>query len=163
MEQPRDAVHALVSAIDYPMFIVTVAAGGERAGCLIGFATQCSISPPRFLVCLSNKNRTYRVSQGAEVLVVHLVPAEAEELAELFGSETGDDVDKFSRCDWHPGPEGTPILDECENWFAARILERFVAGDHDALLLEPFEAAGDEDGTAFTFHRARRLEPGHEA
>ncbi|HTI35116.1 MAG TPA: flavin reductase, partial [Miltoncostaea sp.] len=69
-------VHEIVSAIDYPMYIVTVAAGGERAGCLVGFTTQCSIDPPRFLVCLSLRNHTFRVSQGAEVMVVHLVPAD---------------------------------------------------------------------------------------
>ena len=47
------AVHELVSELDYPMFIVTCADERERAGCLVGFATQCSIDPPRFLVCLS--------------------------------------------------------------------------------------------------------------
>src|SRR4051794_41781759 len=61
---PAHAVHELIDELDYPMFIVTVAAGGERAGCLVGFATQCSINPPRFLVCLSDKNRTFRVEIG---------------------------------------------------------------------------------------------------
>ena len=70
-------VHRLVSALDYPMFIVTVAAGDERAGCLVGFATQCSIDPPRFLVCISDKNRTFRVARDADTMVVHLVPEEA--------------------------------------------------------------------------------------
>ncbi len=155
-------VHSLVSDLDYPMFIVTATNGRERAGCLIGFATQCSINPPRFLVCLSDKNRTYRVAQEAEVLVVHLVPAEATALAELFGSETGDEVDKFERCAWHDGPMGTPVLDECGNWFAGRILDRLAAGDHQALLLEPFQARSDGGEEAFTFHRAKRIEPGHE-
>jgi flavin reductase (DIM6/NTAB) family NADH-FMN oxidoreductase RutF len=155
-------VHRLVSELDYPMFIVTATDGEERAGCLVGFATQCSINPPRFLVCLSDKNRTFRVARGAELVVVHLVPAEATALAELFGSETGDDVDKFERCAWHEGPGGTPVLDECGNWFAGRILERVPAGDHCALLLEPFDAHSDGDERAFTFHRAKRIEPGHE-
>ncbi|MDQ3741974.1 MAG: flavin reductase family protein [Actinomycetota bacterium] len=155
-------VHALVSDLDYPMFIVTATNGRERAGCLVGFATQCSIDPPRFLVCLSDKNRTYRVVRDAEVVVVHLVPAEAGRLARLFGSETGDEVDKFVRCAWSEGPEGTPVLEECGNWFAGRILERMPVGDHTALLLEPFDASTDGDVDAFTFHRAKRIEPGHE-
>ena len=71
------AVHELVSELDYPMFIVTCADARERAGCLVGFATQCSIDPPRFLICLSDKNRTYRVARGTDVLVVHLVPDSA--------------------------------------------------------------------------------------
>jgi flavin reductase (DIM6/NTAB) family NADH-FMN oxidoreductase RutF len=156
-------VHRLVSALDYPMFIVTATDGSERAGCLVGFATQCSIDPPRFLVCLSDKNRTFRVARGAEVLVVHLVPDDAGELAELFGSETGDETDKFNRCAWTPGPNGTPVLDACENWFAGRVLERVPAGDHCAYLLDPFAAHSGDEGRPFTFHRARRMEPGHEA
>src|ERR671936_316129 len=88
----------LVSQLDYAMFIVTTAAGGELAGCLVGFASQVSIHPPRFLVGLSVKNRTYRVAAGADVLVVHFVPEQAEDLAALFGGETGDEVDKFARC-----------------------------------------------------------------
>jgi flavin reductase (DIM6/NTAB) family NADH-FMN oxidoreductase RutF len=163
MESSQDTVHELVSGLDYPMFIVTVASPARRAGCLVGFATQCSIHPPRFLLCLSNKNHTFRVAREAELMVVHLVPEEATELADLFGAQTGDEIDKFSRCRWSAGPAGTPILDECGNWFAGRILERVEAGDHWAFLLEPFEAASDSGERPFTFHRARRIEPGHEA
>jgi len=160
---PVSAVHELISELDYPMFIVTATAGGERAGCLVGFATQCSIEPPRFLACLSDKNRTFRVAREAELLVVHLVPEDADELAELFGSQTGDEIDKFERCAWHPGPGGTPVLDACGNWFAGRILERLPAGDHWAFLLEPIEAAADRGEGTFAFHRARCIQPGHEA
>ena len=163
MTSPQRAVHELVSELDYPMFIVTAASAGELAGCLVGFTTQCSIDPPRFLVCLSDKNRTFRVAAGAGVLVVHLVPSEATELASLFGEVTGDEVDKFERCSWTPGPEGTPILDDCGNWFAGRILERLDAGDHHVFLLDPFEAASEPGESQFAFHRARRMEPGHEA
>ena len=145
------------------MFIVTTRAGSERAGCLVGFATQCSIDPPRFLLCLSDKNRTHRVAKHADAVVVHLVPEDAGDLAELFGSETGDEVDKFERCAWRPGPEGIPVLDGCGNWFAGRVLDRMAAGDHTALLLEPFEAASEPGEGAFAFHRAKRMEPGHEA
>ena len=105
---------SLVGELDYPMFIVTTVAGdGERSGCLIGFATQISIDPPRFLVGLSEKNHTYRVAQRAEHVAVHFVPADGEEIAELFGSETGDEVDKFARCAWHEGPAGCRSSTTC--------------------------------------------------
>ncbi len=160
---PVARVNDWVGGIDYPMYIVTVAAGGERSGCLIGFATQCSVDPLRFLVCLSDKNRTYRVARGAGALGVHLVPPAAEHLVELFGSHTGDAVDKFARCAWHDGPEGVPLLDECPNWLVGRVLERVPAGDHDALVLEPVAAGASENPAQFGFHRAKRFEPGHDA
>jgi flavin reductase (DIM6/NTAB) family NADH-FMN oxidoreductase RutF len=153
---------ALVARLDYSMLIVTAAAGGECAGCLIGFATQVSIEPPRFLACLSVKNRTFRVAKGARVLVVHFVTEDDADLAELFGGETGDDIDKFEQVDWRPGPEGTPIVSPLENWFAGRILERFDFGDHCGFLLEPIEGEAGQSKRTLTFRRAKAIEPGHE-
>ena len=152
----------LVGQLDYQMFIVTTAAGGEGAGCLVGFATQTSIHPPRFLVGLSRRNRTFRVACGAETLVVHFVPAGAQELAELFGGETGDEVEKFARCAWRPGPNGAPVLEELDHWFAGRVLERLDLGDHVGFLLEPIEGEASGGQAPFTFHRAKRIHPGHE-
>jgi flavin reductase (DIM6/NTAB) family NADH-FMN oxidoreductase RutF len=153
----------LVAQLDYPMFIATVAAAGERAGCLVGFATQCSIHPPRFLAGISDKNRTFRVAQGADSMAVHLVPEDATELAELFGGETGDEVDKFQRCDWRPGPDGVPLLDDCPNRFVGRILGRVEFGDHTGIVLEPFVAEVADQEEQLGFRRAQRIDPGHEA
>ena len=154
---------SLVGDLDYPMFIVTATAGDDRAGCLIGFATQTSIDPKRFLVCLSRRNRTYRVARRTDLLGVHFVPSEATGLAELFGGTTGDEVDKFAAVDWHPGAGGVPIVEACPNWFVGRVLDRMEAGDHDAFLLEPVDAQQGRAAAEFTFHRAKRIEPGHEA
>jgi flavin reductase (DIM6/NTAB) family NADH-FMN oxidoreductase RutF len=159
----EQAFHALVGDLDYPMYIVTAADGERRDGCLVGFATQTSVSPPRFLVCLSSRNLTYEIACRTEVLGVHLVPHDAGDLARLFGSQSGHDVDKLERCEWRPGPGGVPILAECENWFAGRVLERVPAGDHDAFLLEPVAAERGRPATELTFRRAKRMEPGREA
>jgi flavin reductase (DIM6/NTAB) family NADH-FMN oxidoreductase RutF len=152
----------LVSHLDYSLFIVTAAHRAERAGCLIGFASQVSIHPPRFLACLSVKNRTYRLAHDSDTLVVHPVPEEAEELALLFGGETGDEVDKFARCRWAPGPGGAPVLAELDNWFGGRVLERLGFGDHVGFLLEPTEVSAKESQDPFTFRRGRWIDPGHE-
>ncbi len=154
---------ALVSELDYPMFVVTAAVGDERAGCLVGFATQSSIDPPRFLVCISDKNRTYRVAREAGMLAVHFLPADAEDLAQLFGGQTGDRVDKFAHCEWHPGPGGVPLLERCRNRFVGRVVERVDVGDHVAFVLVPVAAEKGHPGDQFPFHRAKRIEPGHEA
>jgi flavin reductase (DIM6/NTAB) family NADH-FMN oxidoreductase RutF len=155
-----DTFNRVVGGLEYSMFIVTARAGEEPLGCLVGFATQASIDPQRFLVCLSHTNRTYRRAHDTELLGVHCVPADEAELAELFGGETADDVDKFARCAWHDGPGQIPILDACENWFVGRVLRRVDVGDHDAYLLEPVAAHSGAHGE-FTFHRAKSITPGH--
>jgi flavin reductase (DIM6/NTAB) family NADH-FMN oxidoreductase RutF len=156
------AFQSLIGRLDHPMLIVTTVGGGERSGCLVGFATQTSIGPSRFLACISEKNHTYRVAQHASHMAVHLVPEDGMDVAEVFGGETGDEDDKFAQCDWRDGPEGLPLLEACPTWFAGRILERLPLGDHVGHLLEPF--AGNDAGDApLGFRRAMRIEPGHEA
>lgn len=152
----------LMAQLDYSLFIVTATAGGERSGCLVGFASQVSIHPQRFLVCISVKNHTFGVAQRADTLVVHFVPEQAEELALLFGGETGDEVDKFERCRWREGPGGTPVLSDLEDWFAGRILQQLDFGDHRGFLLEPIAGEAHRSGDSLTFRRAKWIEPGHE-
>jgi flavin reductase (DIM6/NTAB) family NADH-FMN oxidoreductase RutF len=160
-----EAFESIVARIDYPMLIATtVAADGELSGCLVGFATQCTIDPARYLICISDKNHTYRVLQRADSLAVHLVPENEDEIAALFGGETDDSTDKFERCAWHPGPGGLPLIDVCPNWFAGHILERIPLGDHVGHVLDPF--AGEDPAPElgwYPFSRAKEIEPGHEA
>ena len=149
--------------LDYPMLIVTTAAAGERSGCLVGFSSQCSINPPRFTVWLSERNRTFRVALQAGALVVHFPAAGQDALAELFGGETGDEVDKFERCRWHDGPEGLPVLDDCERWVAGRVIDRMDTGDHVAFVLEPFGGAAGPWPGPLRFQVVKGIDAGHEA
>jgi flavin reductase (DIM6/NTAB) family NADH-FMN oxidoreductase RutF len=43
----------LVEMLHYSMFVVTTRADGDLSGCLVGFATQISILPARFLAGVS--------------------------------------------------------------------------------------------------------------
>jgi flavin reductase (DIM6/NTAB) family NADH-FMN oxidoreductase RutF len=83
-------------------------------------------------------------------------------VAELFGGETGDEVDKFARWGSHPGPGGAPVLDGLVNWFAGRVLDRIPFGDHCGFLLEPIDGETHASAAPLTFRRAKWIEPGHE-
>jgi flavin reductase (DIM6/NTAB) family NADH-FMN oxidoreductase RutF len=158
---PDPPFDRIVDQLDAPVFLVTTADASERSGCLIGFATQCSIEPRRFLVCVSKANHTSGVVRGATTVVVHVPRRGDRELANLFGEETGDEVDKFARCRWSPGPEGVPVLEGLD-WFAGRIVARFDAGDHDAIVLAPTgDGAAGRTGPGLTFQEVRDMEAGH--
>lgn len=158
------AFEKLVSLLDYPMYVVTTQAHGVTAGCLVGFASQASIHPLRFLVALSKQNHTFQVAADATHLAVHLFDSEHLDIVRLFGSRSGDTVNKFERCCWHCGPARTPILDDAAAWFVGEILDRFPLGDHVAHLLAPVCGSAPEalDNCVF-FRDVRDLEPGHEA
>jgi flavin reductase (DIM6/NTAB) family NADH-FMN oxidoreductase RutF len=150
----------LVATLDYPLYVVTTAFERQPAGCLIGFATQCSIHPPRFLACISKKNHTFSLAVRAPTLAVHIIDKKNKRIAELFGGETGDDVDKFSRVSWH-FVHGAPVVDACDRWFVGSVLEQIDLGDHVGFLLEPIDTEQHATSEQLTFQKARDIEPGH--
>jgi flavin reductase (DIM6/NTAB) family NADH-FMN oxidoreductase RutF len=152
----------LAGQLDYPMLIVTTAAGGERAGCLVGFHTQCSIDPSRLLVCISRANHTYGVAARSELLAVHFLDRANYQLSVLFGEQTGDTVDKFEVCSWRK-VRGMPILTEAKAWLIGRVLDRFEFGDHTGHLLEPVQTHLTGRLDQLPFQQVKTMQPGHPA
>ncbi|AMW20011.1 oxidoreductase [Mycobacteroides chelonae] len=154
----------LMGQLDHPMYLVTVQGIDGPSGCLVGFATQISMNPPLFLVGLSEQNHTWRVSQAASHLTVHVIPQVEGELVRLFGEETGDNVDKFARCSWRLGPHGAAILDQSSAWFVGEILARIKLGDHVGHVLSPVAIMGPDELHGYVaFSDVTGLIPGHEA
>ena len=164
MSSAATAFDAFTDRTDYPLVVVTtIAADGERAGCLAGFVTQCSIEPPRLLVCISKANHTFGVAQRARLFAVHLLGEHQVELASRFGEQTGDRVDKFSQVGWHPGPEGVPLLDDCAAWLVLNLLDRFEVGDHQGLLASPQDGGTGSQSGLMTIRNAPPFDAGHPA
>jgi flavin reductase (DIM6/NTAB) family NADH-FMN oxidoreductase RutF len=163
-EEARRAYECVTSHLDNPVFVATVASGDRRAGCLVGFASQCSIHPPRWYVGVSKLNYTYEVAATADLVVVHALGAGDVELARLFGEESGDEIDKFSLCSWHPGPDGrTPVLNDCGRWFAGAVVHVFDPGDHLGLVLAPVAAECRDHGPQLGILSVSDFNPGHPA
>jgi flavin reductase (DIM6/NTAB) family NADH-FMN oxidoreductase RutF len=160
-----DTVTALMRAIDAPLIVATAAADGQRAGCVVGFHSQCSISPLRYSVWVSKANHTYRVALFATHVAVHLLGESDHDLIELFGGSTGDDVDKFEHLDWAPGPDGVPVLARCGNRMVLRRVSLWDdGGDHVCFIGEPVEAAADVDIPKLArVTDADDVDPGHGA
>jgi len=159
------AFEVLLGSMHFPMLVVTTrSSAGETSGCLVGFATQCSIDPAHFLVCLSKKNHTYEVAKRADLLVVHALRDHDKDLARRFGEETGDEIDKFAGVDWTPGPGRVPVLTGID-WFAGRIQQRFDCGDHVAHLLAvlPEGRAVNAEDDQLESSAVRDLDAGHDA
>jgi flavin reductase (DIM6/NTAB) family NADH-FMN oxidoreductase RutF len=154
----------LVAHLDTPMAVVTTASAGARGGCLVGFHTQCSISPARYAIWLSKANHTYQVGLLADTFAVHFLDGGDRRLAELFGTETGDTLDKFEHCEWTEGPDGVPLLDDCLNRFVGRRVALFDdGGDHVCLIVEPARAEHASPFSPMTFQQVRDLEAGHDS
>lgn len=148
------------TSLDYPLYVATTSVDGQRSGCLIGFATQCSIHPPRFLACISKRNHTFQLAPQASRIAVHVVEETNKPLAELFGGETGDQIDKFSRVRWRE-VQGVPVLEDCARWFIGSVLQQVDLGDHLGCLLEPLDVEAGAPEAQLTYQQARDISPGH--
>jgi flavin reductase (DIM6/NTAB) family NADH-FMN oxidoreductase RutF len=159
-----DGFSTLMSALDPPLAVVTTAAAGERAGCLVSFHTQSSMAPQRYCVFLSKANHTYGVALRASHLAIHFLAAGDVPLAELFGGQTGDTVDKFAGLRVTDGPGGVPLLAQCPRWLAARRIALLdEGGDHVTVLTEPVAAAASGPFTPLRVAEAGHIRPGHDA
>jgi flavin reductase (DIM6/NTAB) family NADH-FMN oxidoreductase RutF len=151
------AFGTLMAALDSPLIVVTTADQRERAGCLVEFHVPSSIEPQRYCVWLSKANYTYRVALHSSHLVIHFLTADDLRLAELFGTQTGDTVDKFAGLPVDSGPGGAPVLRQCPHWLAARRIALLdEGGDHVCLTTEPVAVH-----TAGPFRPLRLSEVGH--
>ena len=160
----REAFDELIARADPAMVIVTTIAGDERSGCLVGFHCQCSIEPRRYAVWISRANHTFAVAAHARVFGVHFVPHERRDLAELFGGETGDEVDKLARCEWTAGPGGVPLIDGCPDRFVGELVEWVESdADHACVVMAPVEAAVGAAAGRLHLGDVTDVDPGHEA
>ncbi|HET9188245.1 MAG TPA: flavin reductase family protein [Acidothermaceae bacterium] len=160
----RAGLDDLLRHANQPMVIVTARdKDGERAGCLVGFSSQCAIDPPLYAVWLSVQNRTFEVARRADHLAVHLLAKNQRPLAELFGSVTDHDHDKFAHCEWDDGPYGLPILRQAAGWFAGPVRAIPSSGDHELFIVNPQVARGRLDEQPLSFQDVKDLHAGNPA
>lgn len=130
----EDAFTGLMASADPAMIVVTTVAEGERAGCLVGFHAQSGISPERYCLWLSKANHTYRVGLRSADFAVHFLASGDLELAEHFGTLTGEDTDKFAGLDLVTAERGLPLLEACpQRMLVERIAVLDDGGDHVCL------------------------------
>jgi flavin reductase (DIM6/NTAB) family NADH-FMN oxidoreductase RutF len=157
----EEASAPLVSAVDYPLYVVTARAGDEVSGCLAGFITQSSIKPARFLICVSKLNHTFGPARSSRGLGLHLLGSDQRDVASHFGELTGDEVDKFEGIAWAPGRTGAPILSECAAWVEGPTLGRMDGGDHEAFLIGVQDGGLGRHEGCFMLRDASGFKPGH--
>jgi flavin reductase (DIM6/NTAB) family NADH-FMN oxidoreductase RutF len=153
---------AYTERTEYALQVVTtISSAGEPSGCMVGFATQCSIDPPRFLICISKVNHTYFASLHSDAVALHLIGQDQIPLASLFAESSGDDVDKFARCRWHLGTTGAPLLADCVAWLEGTVIRRWSVGDHQALLVRPVAGGAGDQRDVLTVRHAPDFQAGH--
>lgn len=157
-----DAFGTLMASADPPLIVFTTVAEGERAGCLVGFHAQSSITPQHYCVWLSKANHTYRVGLRAAHFAVHFLTARDSMIAERFGTLSGQDTDKFAGLDFDLDPHGVPLLEACPNRISLERISVLDDGsDHVCLTTRVSSAAARGGFVPLRVSSATQLVPGH--
>src|SRR4051794_475949 len=153
-----------MASLDPPLVVVTTVAEDERAGCLVGFHAQSSIDPEHYCLWLSKANHTYRVALRARHFAVHFLTASDLPLAERFGTQSGEDTDKFAGLDVAVSEYGVPLLDDAPHRITLERIAMLDDGaDHVCLTTRVLDAATAGRFTPLRVSDAAHLEAGHDA
>lgn len=164
MTSPRDRLDRIVRTLDAALVVVTASDGDEDVGCLVGFHSQSGIDPLRWALWISEANHSHSVLCTADIVAVHFLAGGDHDLADLFGARTGEDIDKFVRCDV-VREGGVPVLRRCGTRFLARTVATAVVdgGDHTCITVVPFDVHTDPDFRPLRLVEVDDLSAGHPA
>jgi flavin reductase (DIM6/NTAB) family NADH-FMN oxidoreductase RutF len=115
--------------------VVITAPGTPPAGFTATSFTSVSLDPPLVSFCLAHSASAWPAVQTAEVIAVHVLTQEQEQVARTFATRG---IDRFAAHGaWHPGPDGVPLLDGVLATMVCRVFQRVKAGDHTIVLATP--------------------------
>lgn len=111
--------------------VVTTQDGGTPKGLAVNSYASVSLEPPLVMVCIQKTSSTYPALFAATHLGINILGTEQRETIATFASKAPD---KFAEVDWHPGPNGSPLIDNSPACLEAEIRERFQAKTHTVFI-----------------------------
>lgn len=115
--------------------------------------TSVSLDPPLVLVSVAKTAGTHRAFAEGPGFAVHVLPADAQDLARRFATK---DIDRFEGVEWEKGTLGVPLLPGMLARFECATEHAYEGGDHTIFVgrVVDMEVA-EEDRPALGFFRGR--------
>lgn len=112
-------------------------------GTTVSATSPLSLSPARFLVCLSTRSDTLRALKARGRFCINILSAEQAALASTFARKGAD---KFAGAEHHMTSSGLPVLAGAIAHVECALSAAVVAGDHEIVIgdAEAGHAGGGE-------------------
>ena len=128
---------------------------GAPHGLTVNSFTSVSLEPPLVSICLGHAVSLIDTFQAATYFGINVLAEDQRPLSERFAHKGHD---RFEGIEWHPGPNGAPLLAGVLAALECRTVERIRAGDHDIFLAQMVTARVAEGSPLIYFaSRYRRL------
>jgi flavin reductase (DIM6/NTAB) family NADH-FMN oxidoreductase RutF len=131
--------------------ITTRTAEARPVGLTCNSFSSVSLDPPLVLFSLRKASSLLDTFVGAGTFAINILSQSQDQLSGRFASSRI--ADKFEGVAWHPGPLGTPLIDDCLASFECRVHARHGAGDHEIFIGEVMHMTTGSPDHALVFYK----------
>lgn len=130
----------IMMAKNYDLTVVTTRLGDKINGQTVAWVTQASINPPMVAVGISSERYTYGLLKESKVFAINFLPKSRQDIVDLFGFQTGAEVDKFKDFKYRSAVTRSPILNDAAAFLDCKVVKTCQTGDHELFIGEVVDA-----------------------
>ncbi len=143
--------------IGYGLYVVTCSDGKKDNGLIINTVTQVTNTPNRIAVTINKENYSHHIIKQTGIMNVNCLTVDAPfRVFEVFGFQSGRNVDKFADCDPLRSDNGLVFLPRHINSFMSLKVEQYVDLDtHGMFICSVTEARvlSDRETMTYTYYQ----------
>jgi flavin reductase (DIM6/NTAB) family NADH-FMN oxidoreductase RutF len=124
-----DELRALMSEVPQPVSVVTVDAGGQKAGLTVASLVSLSLEPPLVGIAVRRHAALHELVREADAFAVSILAAEQEGLAQHFARGVPP-IALWQGIETREGDLGAPLLEGAVGWIECRVASEHPTGDH---------------------------------
>ncbi len=139
--------------IGYGLYVVTSNDGKKDNGLIVNTVTQVTNTPNRIAVTISKENYSHHIIKQTGIMNINCLTEEAPfKVFEVFGFQSGRNVNKFESCEPHRSDNGLIFLPRYINSFMSLKVEQYVDLDtHGMFICAVTEARVISDRPTMTY------------
>jgi flavin reductase (DIM6/NTAB) family NADH-FMN oxidoreductase RutF/rubredoxin len=118
--------------ISYGLYVITSVKGDQKNGFIGNTTFQITSKPAQIAMGVSCDNYTHEFIRESKLFAVSVINQDVDQkLIQTFGYNSGRDIDKFAKIEWHPGKNGAPLINNGINaTFECDVVQEINLGTH---------------------------------
>ena len=135
-----DDLKALMRAVPQPVSVVTVDAGGQKAGLTVVSLVSLSLEPPLVGVAVGRHAALHELLREAGAFAVSILASGQEAVAQHFARGVPPII-LWQGIETRTGELGAPLLEGALGWVECRLASEHPTGDHTFFVGDVVSAA----------------------
>lgn len=135
-----DELKSLMRAVPQPVSVVTVDAGGQKAGLTVVSLVSLSLEPPLVGVAVGRHAALHELLREAGAFAVSILATGQEAVAQHFARGVPPII-LWQGLETRTGELGAPLLEGALGWIECRLASEHPSGDHTFFVGDVVSAA----------------------